>query len=133
LKVTVSREIAVCYGPTYERDLKALRLDVATLEEIQATIQQIKAALRENPGNPDKVRAGLPVPKDHHETWKRRIGRPGANMGKRGALRLLYWWRRSRNEIALLRLYYKRDLQDLPQVEIDKAKAAIRASFSNLH
>ncbi len=127
--MAIGPEITVYLGPTYERDLENLRLDKQTLREIENTLRQIKDALRENPGNPDKVRAGLPYPKDHHETWKRRIGRPGANMGRRGALRLAYWWRRSRNEIALLRLYYKRDIKDLPQAEIEKAKAAFRAKF----
>jgi hypothetical protein len=122
--VTDRPEITVRLGPTYERDLRNLRLDTLTLHEIQITIREIKAALAENPGNPDRVRAGLPYPRDHHETWKRRIGRPGVNMGKRGALRLAYWWRRSRNEIVLLRLYYKRELSDLPQDKINEAKAA---------
>jgi hypothetical protein len=117
-------ELTVRLGPTYERDLRNLRLDALTLREIETTIREIKVALAENPGNPDRTRAGLPYPRDHHETWKRRIGRPGANMGKRGALRLAYWWRRPRNEIVLLRLYYKRELSDLPQDKINKAKAA---------
>jgi hypothetical protein len=117
-------EITVRLGPTYERDLRNLRLDALTLREIETTIREIKVALAENPGNPDRIRAGLPYPRDRHETWKRRIGRPGASMGKRGALRLAYWWRRPRNEIVLLRLYYKRELSDLPQDKINKAKAA---------
>jgi mRNA-degrading endonuclease RelE of RelBE toxin-antitoxin system len=124
-------KITVRFGPTYQKDLRNLHLDPITLREIENTVREIIAALRENPGNPDKVRAGLPYPGDRHETWKRRIGRPGASMGKRGALRLAYWWRRPQNEIALLRLYYKRNLQDLPQKEIDKAKSAFLAKPSN--
>jgi hypothetical protein len=48
---------------------------------------------------------------------------PGSNIGKRGALRLVYWWRRPQREIVLLYLYYKRDRADLTQKEIEVARA----------
>jgi mRNA-degrading endonuclease RelE of RelBE toxin-antitoxin system len=115
--------IAVRQGPTYEKDLKKLRLDAESLNAVDTTIKQIVAALTESPNNPDKTRAGDPLPLDSHRTWKRRVGMPGSNVGKRGALRLIYWWRRAEREIVLLFLYYKRDNADVTQKEIDEAKA----------
>jgi len=101
-----------------------LRLDTETQRALNDTIEEIRIALQENPNNPDKVRGGVPYPRDKHQTWKRRVGRPGSNIGKRGGLRLCYWWRRNEREIVLLFLYDKREKADLMQREIDKAKAA---------
>jgi mRNA-degrading endonuclease RelE of RelBE toxin-antitoxin system len=115
-------ELVVRQGPTYERDLKKLKLDAESLKAVSETITQILAALTESPNNPDKTRAGDPLPRDSHRSWKRRVGMPGSNIGKRGALRLIYWWRRVEREIVLLYLYYKRDKDDLTQKEIDVAK-----------
>jgi hypothetical protein len=114
-------EIAVQRGPTYEKDLKRLRLDPKSLRAVDHTIKQILAALSESPNNPDKTRAGDPLPRDGHCSWKRRVGMPGSNIGKRGALRLVYWWRRAERDIVLY-LYYKRDRADLTQKEIDVAR-----------
>jgi hypothetical protein len=115
-------KITVRVGPTYQRDHDRLSPDDETQKAIDATILDIIAALSENPNNPDKTRAGKPFARDKHQTWKRRISMPGSNMGKRGALRLAYWWRRTEREIVLLYLYYKRDKADLLQKEIDDAK-----------
>ena len=90
---------------------------------IKDAVSEIVEALTENPDNPDKSRAGDPYPRDHHESWKKRVPLPGSNMGKRGALRLAYWWLRQSREVRLPRLYYKRDRSDLMQKEIDIAKA----------
>lgn len=115
--------IVVRSSPTYRRDVHRLRLDTATLDALGATIAEIVAALRQNPNNPDKVRAGTPIARDRHQTWKRRIGRPGASVGRRGGLRLIYWWRRVEREVVLLFLYSKTERTDILQKEIDRAKA----------
>jgi hypothetical protein len=115
-------KIIIRRGPTYEKDLQRLKLDAESLQGIDATIEQIVAALKENPNNPDRTRAGDPLPRDAHRTWKRRVAMPGANIGKSGALRLIYWWRRAESEIVLLFLYYKRDKGDVTQNEIDVAR-----------
>ena len=51
-------------------------------------------------------------------------------MGKRGALRLAYWWRRAEHEVVLLYLYYKREKEDLTQKQIDLAKTRFKESSS---
>jgi hypothetical protein len=89
---------------------------------IEDAVSEIVEAVTNDPNNPDKSRAGDPFPHDHHESWKKRIPLPGSNMGKRGGLRLAYWWHRQSHEVRLLRLYYKRDQADLMQKHIDAAK-----------
>ncbi len=97
--------LSVRRGPTFNEDCARLRLDAKTQAALDDTIAEIRIALQENPHNPDRVRGGIPYPRDKHQTWKRRVGRPGSNMGKRGGLRLCYWWRRKEREIVLLFLY----------------------------
>ncbi len=119
-------EVSVRESPPYLEDLKSLNLGKDDRKAIEGAVMEIVAAVTENPNNPDKSRAGDPFPRDRHESWKKRIRRPGSNMGKRGALRLAYWRRRKERQVVLLRLYYKRDQADLAQNEIEKAKARFR-------
>jgi len=115
-KITVRR------GPTYEQDLRRLNLKPGDLKAVTDAIDDILKALSESPNNPDKTGAGNPFPQDSHRSWKRRVSLPGSNRGKRGALRLVYWWRRAEREMVLFYLYYKPDKKDLAQKEIDKAR-----------
>lgn len=115
-------DITVRFSPTYLRDHKSLAPDAETQKAIDETIRQILTALAESPNNPDQTRAGKPFARDRPQTWKRRISMPGSNMGKRGALRLAYWWRRPEREVVLLFLYYKRNKADLLQQEIEDAR-----------
>jgi hypothetical protein len=126
----VAGKVTVREGPTYLDDLNSLNLDADDKKAVQDAVEEIVAAVTDNPNNPDKSRAGDPFPRDHHQTWKKRIALPGSNMGKRGALRLAYWWRRKERQIGLLRLYYKRDKVDLAQKEIEKAKDHFNPSSS---
>ena len=123
-------DITVRFSPTYLRDHKSLAPDAETQKAIDETIWQILTALAESPNNPDQTRAGKPFARDRHQTWKRRISMPGSNMGKRGALRLAYWWRRPEREVVFLFLYYKRDKADLLQREIEEARKRFLRSSS---
>jgi mRNA-degrading endonuclease RelE of RelBE toxin-antitoxin system len=117
-------DATVRFSPTYLRDHKSLAPDAETQKAIDETIRQILTGLAESPNNPDQTRAGKPFARDRHRTWKRRIAMPGSNMGKRGALRLAYWWRRAEREVVLLFLYYKRDKADLLQTESRRPSSA---------
>ena len=118
--------VTVREGSLYLGDLEKLGFSDEDRKAIKDAVAEIVEALAENPNNPDKSRAGDPFPRDHHESWKKRIPLPGSNMGKRGALRLAYWWHRQSREVRLLRLYYKRDRADLMQKEIDIAKSRFK-------
>lgn len=123
-------KITVRPGPTYEQDLKRLNPNPDDLKAINDAIADIVKALSENPNNPDKTRAGNPLPRDSHRSWKRRVSLPGSNRGKRGALRLVYWWHRADREVVLFYLYRKSDKSDLTQKEIDAARKRFKDASS---
>jgi len=59
----------------------------------------------------------------------RKIRWPGSGSGKRGGLRVIYFWHRSRSILLLLIAYEKGDREDLSPRQLRKLRALVREEF----
>ncbi len=61
----------------------------------------------------------------------RKIRWKGSGRGKRGGLRIIYYWASDENQIYMLLAYAKNELADLTKHQLSTLRKAVNSEFGN--
>lgn len=102
---------------TFRKNLKKLKKKHRRIpEDLAPVIRKLEA----------EPESGDPIPGWDREIWKIRVASSEMRRGKRGAFRVIYFWKENEYSVYLMAIYFKGTKENMTAVEIERLLREIR-------